>query len=594
MRMNAWRNFILRGNIASPLRPQGFSNTCDADAARGRTTWINTHRARADKVIAIGRIMSVIASLSIAWLGAMHQPRPPQFVLPFLSVYLAYAILCAIHVWRSKISRVSGTLIRHAVDVVTFVFFMLLTGGASSPFFIFMPFVLLSATLHWRWRGAFWTALICMAVPVCLVAFDTGADVTTDVSHILFVTVAGVLLVWLGAHQEVVRAEMLRLVEKTPATPEGPEWPAGAALEYAAHVMRSPRALLIWSDPDEPWTYVAVRENGACSVTQLPPDAYWPWVAEPLQRASLLIADASHSQILIHRGEGYFDEWADTVSPVSPVLAGDFSIASAVSAQFRVGDLEARIFLLDPPTLSLDDVAIAEVIADRIKALFEQAILMRRLSDAAAVEERIKIGRDLHDGVLQALAGTALQLQSLRSFTLGEDQQIDGRVTAIQAMLADEQRELRAFIRALEPGQGYRNFAESHLARQFEALARRLRKQWSIDIRFALSPIDLRLPATMVYELIRMASEATANAVRHGGAKTLEINLQLDAGTILLTVDDDGSGFGFERRFDHAELKNTKTGPRSLRERAAARGGELSIDRVAQWTRILIRLPVHQ
>lgn len=592
MRVKNWRNLFPAGYLVSPLRPLGSPHY--ADAANGRTTWINTHRARADKVIAIGRIMSAIGSISIAWLAAMHHPRPAEFVFPLLSAYLTYAILCAIHVWRSKISRVSGTLIRHVVDVVTFVVFMLLTGGASSPFFIFMPFLLLSATLHWDWRGAFWTGLICMVVPVYVVGFEAAADVTTDVSHILFVTVAGVLLVWLGAHQEVVRAEMLRLVEKTPATPEGPDWPAAAALEYAARVMRLPRAMLIWSDSDEPWTYVAVREHGACSVSQLPPDAYWPWVAEPLQRANFLIADAAQPQILIHRGEGYFDEWVDEVPPISAALSRDFSIGSAVSAQFRVGDLEARIFLLDPPSLSLDDVAIAEVIADRIKALFEHVILMRRLSDAAAVEERIKIGRDLHDGVLQALAGTALQLQSLRSFTLGEHQQIDGHVTAIQAMLADEQRELRSFIRALEPGQGYRNFAESHLALQFEALARRLRKQWSIEIRFSLIPVDLRLPATMVYELIRMASEATANAVRHGGARTLEISLQLDAGTILLTVDDDGSGFGFERRFDHAELKNTKTGPRSLRERAAARGGELSIDRVAQWTRILIRLPVNQ
>ncbi|TCU15276.1 sensor histidine kinase [Rhizobium sullae] len=593
MRMKVWRNFILRGYNASPVRPQDLSTTDEADAPSRQTTWINTHRAGADKVIAIGRVMSAIGSVFLSWLDAEHQLIPAEFVFPLLSAYLSYAILCAIHVWRSKISRVSGTLIRHVVDVATFVVFMLLTGGASSPFFIFMPFVLLSATLHWRWRGAFWTALVCMTVPVYLIAFETTADVTTDMSDMLFVTVAGTLLVWLGAHQEVIRAEMLRLVEKTPAAPEGPEWPAGAALEYAAHVMHLPRALLIWSDSDEPWTYVAVRKNGACSVAQLPPDAYWPWVAEPLQRASLLIADAAHSQVLVHRGEGYFDEWADAMSPVCPKLAADFSIASAVSTQFRVDDLEARIFLLDPPTLSLDDVAVAEVIADRIKAVFEQAMFMRRLSDAAAVEERIKIGRDLHDGVLQALAGTALQLESLRSFALGEHQQIDGRVTAIQAMLADEQRELRSFIHALEPGQGYRTLPESHLALQFEALARRLRKQWSIDIRFALNPIDLRLPATMVYELIRMASEATANAVRHGGARTLEINLQLDVGTILLTVDDDGSGFGFERRFDHAELKNSKTGPRSLRERAAARGGELSIDRVAQWTRILIRLPVH-
>ena len=118
----------------------------------------------------------------------------------------------------TEIARVRGTLIRHAIDVVAIVVFMSPTDGASSPFFMFMPFALLTATLHWRWQGALWTAFILVAVLLILVATDTAVlidlddDATTDVSRLLFMFVAAILLIWLGAHQEAVRTELLRLV----------------------------------------------------------------------------------------------------------------------------------------------------------------------------------------------------------------------------------------------------------------------------------------------------------------------------------------------------------------------------------------------
>ncbi|WP_018184311.1 sensor histidine kinase [Kaistia granuli] len=568
------------------------------DAVTGRTTWINTFRARSDRVIAIGRILLAFGSFYIVWLDSAHPPDSPELVFVLLLAYLSYAVIAAVLVWRTEISRVRGTLIRQVIDVASFAVFMFLTDGASSPFFMFMPFTLLAATLHWRWKGAFWTAIVSVGVLLFLVATDTGMPVdpdvgaTTDVSRILFMVVSGILLVWLGAHQEEVRTELLRLVEKTPAVPVGREWPAKVALDYAAHVMRVPRALLIWSDADEPWTYLAVWDQGVSEIRQLPPQRYMPLTAERLQHASLLISDATASRLLIHRGEGRFSQAGGEGPLISPALIADFQIESAVSVSFTVGDLEARLFLLDPRTLTLDDVAIAEIIADRLKSLFYQATLVRKLSDAAAVEERIRIGRDLHDGVLQSLAGTALQLQALRSLDANDAiQLLDERLAAIQAMLTEEQRDLRIFIRALEPGDALGNGNDFQIKAQFDALVERLRQQWSIDFRFDLDPPDPRLPATAIYELSRMISEATANAARHGAARSVRARLRLDAGTVVLTVDDDGTGFGFGRRLEHAELESSNAGPRSLRERAAARGGTLTIDQVAQWTRIIIQFP---
>ncbi|XEN29538.1 signal transduction histidine kinase [Ensifer sp. WSM1721] len=572
----------------------------DQGAAIGRKTWINTFRARSDKVIAIGRVMAAVGSLFIVQLEATNPAFGSEIVFAILAVYLCYAVVAAFRVLNAEISRVRGTLIRHAVDVTAFVVLVFLTQRVSGPSFIFTPFLLLSATLHWRWRGALWTAAVCFAVLLyamvshTAVLRDPHVDSALELSRILFVAMAATVLIWLGSHQEAVRVELLRLVERAPAQPEGRDWPAAAALDYAAHVTRVPRALLIWSDGEEPWTNLAVWENGASHVKRLPPDAYLPWTAAALQRASLLVTDAKRARLLVHRGDGRFDRWTGDAPPISPALIADFSMASAVSVQFQVNDLEARLFLLDPPTPTLDDVAVAEIIADRLKALFEQAILVRRLSDAAALEERLRIGRDLHDGVLQSLAGTALHLQALRASAGDAPEELDRRLVAIQAMLADEQRDLRTFIRALEPGQDDRHAGQSPLALQFDALAERLRKQWSIDFHFVLQPPDLHLPATIIYELSRMTSEATANAVRHGAARTLNVSLRLDAGAIVLTVDDDGKGFGFDRRVEHAELESGKLGPRSLRERVAAHGGQLIIDRVEQWTRIIIRIPTHR
>lgn len=569
------------------------------DNTLSRITWFNTFRARSDRVIAIGRIILVLGGLYIVWLDSASPPRSPWVISTLLVAYLGYAILVAVLVWRTEVSRVRGTLLRHAVDLCAFAVIMFSSDGTSSPFFMFLPFALLAGTLHWGWRGAFWTALACLLILLPLAAtggiirpdIDTAA--TRDASRIVFLFVSAILLVWLGAHQDAVRTELLRLVERTPAVPQDREWPAGASLDYAAHVMRVPRALLVWSDGEEPWSYVASWVNGTTTVARLPPDRYSPLTSRAVENASLLMTASTPRTTLVHRGEGRFRELPPGSPAIHPGLVEDFAIGSVVSASFRVDELEARLFLLDPPELILDQAAIAEIIADRLRALFEQAILVRKLSDAAATEERVKIGRDLHDGVLQALTGTGLQLRLLETQApTAQTSEICARLAAIQSMLAEEQKDLRAFIQALEPGTPSAAPEQSQLAVQFAVLSRRLQRQWSVDFRFCVEPRDIVLPTSLIYELVHLASEATANAARHGRAKSVTATVRLETGTVILTVEDDGKGFGFDRRMAHTKLQRLNLGPRSLRERAAALGGEVTIDAASPWTRVVIALPL--
>ncbi len=384
--------------------------------ATSRQTWMNTFRARSDSVIAVARILLAIGSLWITWVDATIRPGART------SSSGSSSSICSMQSggpFCLESPDPSGPRDLHQASDRR-----LQLGDPGVPCgprirsgFMLIPFVQLAATLHWLWRGALWTGSVGVAILIYLAfsntvwPFSSDADAAVALSFILFLVTATILLTWLGTHQEAVRSELLRLVEGTPSASDRREWPAEAALEYAVQVARVPRALLIWSDGDEPWTNLAIWESGICSVRHLSPATYLPWTPEALEHASLLVIDAKRSRALVHRGGGRFDRWRGDGLPVSPALVAEFSIASAISVQFQASDVEARLFLLDPPALTIDDVALAEIVADRLKTLFEQTILLRRLSDAAALEERVKIGRDIHDGVLQALAGTALHFR---------------------------------------------------------------------------------------------------------------------------------------------------------------------------------------
>ena len=122
------------------------------------------------------------------------------------------------------------------------------------------------------------------------------------------------------------------------------------------------------------------------------------WVAADLATESIFGTGPMDGAVRVHRGGGRFDEWAGDEPAVNPTLSAAYDLETYISVSFRVAELHGRLFLVDPPRLSLDQVAIAEIVADRLRTLFEHSMLTRRLSQTAAMEERVKIGRELHDG----------------------------------------------------------------------------------------------------------------------------------------------------------------------------------------------------
>ena len=181
-----------------------------------------------------------------------------------------------------------------------------------------------------------------------------------------------------------------------------------------------------------------------------------------------------------------------------------------------------------------------------------------RMSKATALAERRRVARDLHDGIAQDLAFIAAHGPRFAE-ELGDEHPI---VIAARRALAIS----RSTISELSNPDG----ATAHEA--LDAIARELGERFGIAVAVN-AQLDRDLEALQREHVTRIAREAIANAARHGGAKHVIISLRPAETGIALRVVDDGCGIAGA---DHAPAPEG-FGLRSMRERAAALGGQLHV-----------------
>jgi signal transduction histidine kinase len=218
---------------------------------------------------------------------------------------------------------------------------------------------------------------------------------------------------------------------------------------------------------------------------------------------------------------------------------------------------------------------------------------LQQLRDAAAAEERVRLARDLHDGVLQSLTAAALNLETAQRLVDADPQGARERLRDIQGVIAAEQRDLRTHIEQLKPPYSRGPHVNEDLAGRFRELAGQIERQWSTRIEMDLGAQAERFPAGITQHLYFILHEALINAARHARASCIRAEIGLEAPDRLrIVVADDGCGFPFHGRHDHAALNAMKAGPVTLRERIASLGGSLTIDSSSAGSRLEITLPL--
>jgi PAS domain S-box-containing protein len=240
----------------------------------------------------------------------------------------------------------------------------------------------------------------------------------------------------------------------------------------------------------------------------------------------------------------------------------------------RTHDDEERTFL----TALADQAALAVTNAD----------LYARSERDAALLERQRLARELHDSVSQALFSMTLHARTaerqLTAAGVARDAPAAETVRRLADLTQGALAEMRALIFELRPGALAQEGLVTALQRQAAALTAR-----------EAVPIEVTGPAerpvldpSVEEHLYRLTLEALNNAVKHAAASRITVSITLEDSALALCVADDGLGFDPTQQFPG------HLGQTTMAERAAAISGELAVDSTpGAGCRITVRVPVH-
>jgi signal transduction histidine kinase len=240
---------------------------------------------------------------------------------------------------------------------------------------------------------------------------------------------------------------------------------------------------------------------------------------------------------------------------------------------------------LGAPEFSDDDEELVQMFALHAGIAIQNARLLQEQQQLAVVDERLRISRDLHDGVIQSIYAVSLSLEDVTDLVESDPDEAAARVDRAIDRLHTTIADIRTFITGLGPeGVGGLALALETMAGELFAGSR---TALTMDLSGAAA-LDERLSPEAAHELMQIAREALSNVARHSGAARASLDLRFDGETAELRVEDNGAGFDPSQRFGSGHF-----GLANLRDRAAALAGSLSIDsRPGGGVRIIVRLPL--
>ncbi len=264
--------------------------------------------------------------------------------------------------------------------------------------------------------------------------------------------------------------------------------------------------------------------------------------------------------------------------PMQSLLGVPVSVRGRVLGNLYVTDRE------DGAPFSDADQWLVELFAAHAGIAMENAKLHEQEQRLAILEERQRIGRDLHDGVIQSIYAVGLMLDDALELAPDDPAEASARIERAIESINLTIRDIRNFIFGLRP----EPIDQAGLVEALAAMAEEFRVNTMIDITLEVNgPADFEMPAEDTAQLLQLAREALSNVARHAHAGHAEIHLVADERALELAIVDDGVGFdpAARRGPGHMGLGNMRT-------RAAELGGELLVESaVGRGTRVAVRVP---
>ena len=222
------------------------------------------------------------------------------------------------------------------------------------------------------------------------------------------------------------------------------------------------------------------------------------------------------------------------------------------------------------------------VVVAALRDATERKEAQMRLHRLAVLEDRERIAKELHDGVIQALFAVGMNLQATEA-KAGDPEAVRARLSGAVDSIDVAIRDLRNYIFGLRPG----ILADRQLDQALHLLVEEFQEKSGV---VTAVQIDERVAAQFgntATQLVQVTREALSNVARHAQATTCRVSLLRRDESAVLEIDDDGRGFKPGRGSSRGQ------GLRNMRERVEAIGGTFSVESASgEGTTVRAQLPL--
>jgi signal transduction histidine kinase len=461
------------------------------------------------------------------------------------------------------------------IDVSTFLAGLYFTEAVTLDFFssfmAFFTFLMLTSATRWNRRGMLTIATglaICFLLAGVLVGWSgMHIDLLRFERRFSYLVVLSLMLSWFAFNRSVFQVP--RYIRPAPYSRTSP---LGDALDYAVTAYGASGGAIAWLGEGEsrPRLHAtgALRDAAPISSASLGQSGTrYPMLFDGRRGRTLSLDDANRLFAQRHVPfDGLIQELAAPEGLSIPI-------------QSRTG--KGQLILADIRGLCSDDLFIAQGISREIAAAIDDEETGALAREVAMSRLRSQIATDLHDSVVQTLAGTKFRLEALRG-QIGRGLDAAAEIDSLCAGISGEQDHVRSMIDQLRRGEVLPGSRD--LRQEIMAIADQQARQWLVTVEIDEAGAPIILPTSTIFEVQQIIREAIANAARHGRARTVSIMLGLQSKTTLsLGIIDDGAGF---------PIGAGPMQPRSIAKRVAVLGGTITVASEPGQTRIDIGLPI--
>ena len=281
------------------------------------------------------------------------------------------------------------------------------------------------------------------------------------------------------------------------------------------------------------------------------------WQEMVKNKQPILISDIANDRRLVHRTRIL----ADGIQQILQVpllleqeVVGMMSFNSTQPQSFWPEDIELALLLAQQVVVGLRLNHLAEELAERVEA-------------TAVSEERNRMAREIHDTLAQGFTGIVVQLEAAEDTLTEEPATAQGHLTRARSLAKDSLAEARRSVWALRPQALESNDLPSALRQMLARLIPGTVISWQVIVKGE----TYQLPPQTETELLRIAQEAVANALKHAKPTAVILTLSYEPEQLMLLVQDNGQGF-------NPAQPSAGFGLTSMRERAMKINGRLNVN----------------